>query len=176
MPVAMESIRPAAEAAIGHDAAAFDRLPVRTGNNDRNSSGTARPSRRKTHRYRADRGRTHHGQDNAARTLHGMAPGTMRHRVSLIPNWRGKRKRIVLHDANGSTSRRRHVARCRGMVVADQGERDSRAWRRRLEEACSDLGSTTRCFLRSRRLPIQVWHPPNKTPAICGGVQSEVAS
>src|SRR5512140_2731047 len=71
--VPAESMRPAAEAAIGH-AAIFPGPPVRPARQLGNASGTAVASPHESHRYRANVRGTHHGQDDAARAFHVAAP------------------------------------------------------------------------------------------------------
>ena len=69
MIMTMESMRPAAEAAICRGAT-LNEASIRAARSKRHASGTAIDTRHKTHRYRADRRGTHHGQDDAAGTFH----------------------------------------------------------------------------------------------------------
>ena len=73
MAMAMQSMRSAAEAAIGR-AAIFGEPPVRAACQLRKTPWAAVVSPHKTHRYGTDGRRTHHGQDHAARAFHGAAP------------------------------------------------------------------------------------------------------
>ena len=73
MPVTMtmESMRPAAEAAICRGAT-LNEASIRAGRSIWHASGTAIDTRHKAHRYRADRRGTHHGQDHTAGTFHAI--------------------------------------------------------------------------------------------------------
>ena len=71
MTVTMESMRPAAEAAICRGAT-LNEASIRAARSIRHASGTAIDTRHKAHRYRADRRGTHHGQDDTAGTFHAI--------------------------------------------------------------------------------------------------------
>ena len=71
MAVTMESMRPAAEAAICRRAT-LNEASIRAARSIGNASGTAIDTRHKTHRYRANRRGTHHGQDDTAGTFHAI--------------------------------------------------------------------------------------------------------
>jgi hypothetical protein len=71
MSMTMESMRPAAEAAICRGAT-LNEASIRAARSKRHASGTAIDTRHKTHRYRADRRGTHHGQDDTAGTFHAI--------------------------------------------------------------------------------------------------------
>ena len=69
--VTMESMRPAAEAAICRGAT-LNEASIRAERSIWHASGTAINTRRKAHRYRADRRGAHHGQDHTAGTFHAI--------------------------------------------------------------------------------------------------------
>jgi hypothetical protein len=71
MSMTMESMRPAAEAAICRGAT-LNEASIRAERSIWHASGTAIDTRHQTHRYRADRSGTHHGQDDAAGTFHAI--------------------------------------------------------------------------------------------------------
>jgi hypothetical protein len=71
MTVAVESMRPAAEAAIC-GGATLNEASVRAARSIWHASGTAIDTWHKAHRYRADRRCTHHGQDHTAGTFHAI--------------------------------------------------------------------------------------------------------
>ena len=71
MSMTMESMRPAAEAAICRGAT-LNEASIRAERSIWHAPGTAIDARHKTHRYRADGRGTYHGQDDTARTFHGI--------------------------------------------------------------------------------------------------------
>ena len=71
MTVAVESMRPGAEAAICRGAT-LNEASIRAERSIWHASGTAIDTRHKAHRYRADRRGAHHGQDDTAGTFHAI--------------------------------------------------------------------------------------------------------
>jgi hypothetical protein len=66
----METVKPAAEAAIGHAPASHDRATVQATRHLAKESGAAVTPFHESHRYSADGPATHYGQDDAARAFH----------------------------------------------------------------------------------------------------------
>jgi hypothetical protein len=79
--VPMESVRPVAEAAIGHALASHDGASVEAARHLTKESGAAVASFDKSHRYSANGAAPHHGQDDAARAFHVATSGQIRCRI-----------------------------------------------------------------------------------------------
>src|SRR5579863_7620547 len=75
MTMAVELVREAAEATIGHALAPRGGTSVRARDDLTNQSRTTIAPLDKAHRYGADGAAPHHGQDDAARAFHGAALG-----------------------------------------------------------------------------------------------------
>jgi hypothetical protein len=143
MPMAMsmtvESMRPAAEAAIG-GAATFDQPPVRAAHSIGSASGTAIDTRHQTHRYRADRSGTHHGQDDTAGTFHAVTCAHTLHesRPASAPSLWHSRLGIEAdlrsaHKPNPAVSQDRAGRGAVGLVSAAAGKMRRERMRKRAE-------------------------------------------
>ena len=81
--MAVEMVREAPEAAIGHTLAGDVRPSVEAARRLANEAGAAITLIDKAHRHRADGSAAHHGEDDSARTFHITALGSTIQRVAI---------------------------------------------------------------------------------------------